>query len=713
MRKLSALPSAVAVALALATSSIAHAQDAYAQADALAAKGQRQEALDVLRQVTSQQTAPARALALEVYLLTDTQQFAQAQTAATRATRLQPKEASVWLARAYAQNRAGQKGPALLSYQEVLKLEPTNKDALEAQVALLKGMGNQSSAYDVASKAPQLFDAKFLDQLRHAKAVELLRIARAEPSAAQRKKLLNESLALLRQETLVDAGRLADRLVVLSESGNDAETVTLYEEALRTTGVSDWALVSVAGSYSHLGKLQAALDLLERAYAKNAKDQNVVYALVYAYCDLQRFVQAREVIDTFIATQRTGSPELRFASQLQAQVALWSGDNARAGTLLEAARTAYPDHTGIRLVYVSWLNAVGRRTDAKAQLEQMLAVDANDVEARVMLAELQADTQPEAAMKALEELQKTYPDDTRIARSQREVARALKGGVWASYATSADRDSSGKTYALSAQSPTLTDHGLRLLLSLEATDSQLASGTVQQRQVGVGVEQPLIGTWTGQASLVRNDRGGDVGARLRMSGELFEGIPMSVKTSTLDAEVPAKGVTQGLTSKTTSVQVSHQFLGSVNTSAAVSRTQLSDGNVREGLSMSASGQGPALGVLRTDWAARAGMDRASKTNVSYFSPARDSWTELETGLRLPSWNAFGSQLLVWRPYAAIGSFSQTGRETLLTTNIGLGMSWSVSKDLLLSFDLHHLRRPYDGAYSAQTSGQMTVQSKLP
>lgn len=685
----------------------------WTEADALAIAGHTQEALTALAPVLSRPELSARASSLAIYLLADTQQFAAAEDFANNATVAHPSSGAVWLARGYALRRAGKQGPALHSYQEVLRLEPSNREACQGLVYALRDLGSASRAFDEASKHADLFDRAYLDELRSEKAVEMYRMARTMAGSMQKNQLLSEALLLLQDSSKLSRNELTDQLLVLHEAGQDAAVVQLYESALSTTGVGQWAEVAVAGSYGKVGKPKSALSLLERAHQARPKELDVTYALVYLYCDLQRFDKAQKLTDSLVAALPANSPELPFARQLQAQAALWSGDFQRAGLLLSSASTAYPDHAGIAKVHVAWLNETGRRAEARRQLLQLISQDSDDLEAKLMLVELRGAAALGAARQELDELAHSHEGDARVVRSRQEVQKALAGSVWASAVTTEDRDSKGMTFDMSATSATLTDWGLRIVTQSQGSQTDARGDRVVQRQDAIGVSGSLGTSWTGQVMALRNDHDAKAGVSLRLSGEVSDGLSLSLRASSLDSEVPALGVAEGLTARSLGAQLSSVLFGALQGSLASSVQELSDGNVRSGLSLGVSGKGSSLGATKPDWALRAGVDRASSSEVSYFSPLQQSWSELEVGLRLPAWNPAGAQLVGARPYAAVGTFAQKGFGPLFTSNVGLGFNWAIGGGVSVALDLHRVRRPYDGDYTTLTAGQLSISAKLP
>lgn len=686
------------------------------RADALARQGNAAAALESLQTLVAAPDAPVRARALQVYLLTDTQQFDRARAEAERATAQHPKEASLWLARGYALRRAGQPGLAVLSYREVLKLEPTNRDAQIGLVHALKDMGSTAAAWDAAQKTPNLFDAAFLDELRHRKAIELYKLARAgAESEGERLALLDESVQLLSGRVVMTQREKSDLVIVLAERGQPADherVIKTYEYAQRGQGLADWALVSVAASYSALGQTTRASEVLEQALQARPQDLEVRYALVYAYCDLQHFSQAGALIDKVVAELPTTSAELAFARQLQAQVALWSGDLGHAGKLLRTALASHPDHAGLRKVQTSWLQAQGRGKEARQRLAALLTAEPDDIEAQALYAQARVESLPGQTRQDLEALAKKFPDDRRVARAVAQAQRATRGDVYASTGTGGDRDSTDRTLAFSVTSPTLTGSGTRLTAEHTQVASELKNGTVHQRQDAAGVVQPLGPDWTAQALVVRNGSNHG-GLRLKLVGEAFDGLGVTVRATTLDAEVPARAVAQGLTARSSALELRPRIDADVATALSLSRQALSDGNVRLGLGLTVTGRLPTLADFAPDWAVRLGADRASRTDVSYFSPARDAWGELELGLRLPSWTVADGQTLSVRPYASLGGFNQPGYGTLRTTGLGLSMNWQVSRDLSLGVAAHSVHRPYDGVYTTLSGAQVSLQSRLP
>lgn len=249
-----------------------------ARARAAASAKNTQAVLQRLDEIERRQPAHRDAGIMQLYALTDAQEFERATARAGFLTGRHPRDAGMWLAAAYAWRHAGKAEQALNAYRAASRFEPNNADAFTGQWLMLRATGRVEDALALAVRPPVASAAVApaqLDDLRLDAAASLIRRALQQPEgSAQRLQVLAEAQRLLDALRQPGERARADRLVLDSARGDHERVVQHFEQWFGTDAQPpDWATRTAAFSYFRLGDDARALALFERLLDSDPHDE--------------------------------------------------------------------------------------------------------------------------------------------------------------------------------------------------------------------------------------------------------------------------------------------------------------------------------------------------------------------------------------------------------------------------------------------------------
>lgn len=550
---------------------------------------------------------------------------------------------------------------ALLAYAEVLRLDPTHKEALRERTLTLQLQGAALKAWRQYRAQPSLFSAA------EALGFELDALARrlnwaqldADPEhrTATLQALLAEYDALETGSAATDAGALQrlrnDRLLNLQLLGRHADVVAQYEHREHEgTQLPDWLRVPVADSLLALRQPARAQTLLEATLVDEPAHATATVLLAYALLEQEHQAEARDLLEHWRETQPPFDTEGR---------ANWAHAGIDLNAVLIENFSEQIDKAYARIAELSALAPLDAALlEARAGIERRRGwAEASLTTARMAIteapewvlprvAELQAlldlDRVPEAREK-LDALLPRHGDHRQAQGVQQRWARR-QGAQWHIEALRADSrllehgaagpSGPGGSGEFRAQahwdSPLIGDRlrigGLlgwhwadfqgqriereRAALSLKYSEARLSWGLEAGRTFDSFVRETNVGGWAGY----RHDE------HWRSRVALWRHAPF--------ASLQARAA--GLRADGLQLAVSHSPDERSRSGLSFEQLRYEDGNVRS--SLYASHRQQLHAQPRGEWYARlgAGAGRASREDAPYFNPRRDA--SLDTGLTL-------------------------------------------------------------------------------
>lgn len=703
---------------ALAAGALAQPLDAlYAQARKSADAGERHAALATLETLRRSAPEHREAALLQLYLLTDTQQFERASQQAVALTKRRPHDAGAWLAAAYVWRHGADFARALGAYQRAGALEPGNRDALLGQVLVLRATSAPERALALAQSTAALVDAPLLDGLRQDVAAQLIRSARDTPGTpAERAERLARAERLLADIASPDAGVRADQLVLESVRGAHATVLARYEAQFEPASAPARATQAAAEAAAALRQPTRALALYETLLRADPRDTSAQRGRFYALADLGRYEEAQACADG-LADYLARSGEVtgaRSAQVLRAYARAWARQYETARRILERALERTPQDNELRAALGRVLAWGERPQAARAELERVLADDPQHLEARVALVGLaQQAESPALAQPGIDalaqELGEAHDALQALAREQRAL---LAPWVWAQWRTSLEHGADAHFAQLEAGSVPFGAHSLRVLAGLAQQRYSGPAGALAETRTSVGLQAGSQASGL-RARVHRLSRDARTGGELVWSGALAPAWRLRVRASLNDDEVAAAARLAGVSAKRAGVELAWRPQSHWRAWGSLERSWLSDGNTGAAVSAGAARRFELAGARQWELAGSAGLSQAGLDTGPYFSPRRARWAEAQLRalgtLRL----ADGAHALNWQAGPLIGAFGQTGFASRAYAGAEAALAWEPTPTLSFTLKANAVRRPYDGHYVRQHGLTLGVFGRLP
>jgi tetratricopeptide (TPR) repeat protein len=710
---------ALAALFVLAAPGAARATDAdlYAQARERANAGQAHAALTALEAFRRVQPQHREAALLQLYLLTDTQQFEAARDAARALVQARPQDAGAWLAAAYAWRHGGDPARALGAYQRAGALEPDNRDAQLGQVLMLRATGASERALALAETTSAPLEAALLDGLRQDVAAQLIRTARDAPATpAERAERLARAERLLAAIRTPGPGVLADQLELESVRGAHAAVLARYGAQFEPASAPRWATRTAAASALALRQPARALALYEALLATDPRDTAAQQGRFHALADLGRFEEAQASADglaDYLA--RTGdAAAARSAQVLRAYARAWAGQYEAAQRILDQALARTPQDNELRSALAHVLAWAEMPVQARVQFERVLAEDPEHLDARTGMVALAQ--QAEALARAqthIDALALELGETHESVRALRREQRALRAPwVWAQWRSSLERGADAQGLQMEAGSTAWGTHNLRLLAGLAYQRYAGPAGELVDTRTSVGVQAGTEAAGL-RARVHRLSHDGRVGARLAWSGALDAAWQLELRASRGDDDVAAAARLAGVSATRVGVDLAYRPQLLWRAWGALERGWLSDGNATTNVSVGAARRWESVGARQWELAGSAGLSQAALDTVPYFSPRRAGWLETQVRVRGMTRVAEGTQTLTWRVGPLLGLFSQTDVALKPYAGADATLTWEATPTLSLGLKASSVYRPYDGQYVWQHSLTLSAFGRLP
>ena len=346
------------------------------QAWNLAAKGQRNEAAGVLRNLLQREPQNAEAHLFLGSLLTEEGAREEAIAQLTEAARLQPKSSEAMNALGEAYNRFDSAKAARECFEKAVALNPKLGIAQSNLGAALLQAGESSAAaghldqaITLLGRSPDAADAQYLRA----------KIYSVEGNYSKAAASLEQAVAL--RPDFAEAW--SDLGAARKAASDDAGALLALERAVELNPKDGVAQYRLGAEYLRQDQPQRAIAPLQAAYALNPEDQSVLNGLQSALRQAGRSEEAADI--------KRKLTELLRQRDLQRQNAIkafkLNNEGAaleKAGNLAEAleryrqAAALNPSHVGIRTNYAIALLRLGRWTEGLTELHNALERDPNN-----------------------------------------------------------------------------------------------------------------------------------------------------------------------------------------------------------------------------------------------------------------------------------------------------------------------------------------------
>jgi tetratricopeptide (TPR) repeat protein len=368
------------------------AQQPLERAWQLAAKGQPQEAIQLLRELVGADPQNADARLLLGSLLMEAGERTESINELAAAVRLRPRSVEAENALGEAYNKFGDTSAARKAFEAAVASKPDYPVAQLNLGQLLLAAGEVKAAAGHLDRAIQLFgrgdDAADAHYLR-------AKVYSAEGGVQQAAAQLEQAIALRPKfaEAWSDLGQA--RRTLLDESG----ALAAFERAVDADPRDAIAQYRLGAEYLRQSKPHLAIEHLEQAYQLNATDQSTLNALQMALWQDGKPEEAKRVRQKLAELLREKdqlNQDHLTAIRLNNEGAALQKSGGLPDALAkyrEAARL-YPEHPGIRVNYAVALLRLGQWTQGLDELHEALLLDPNNAKIKASLRDALAQAPP-------------------------------------------------------------------------------------------------------------------------------------------------------------------------------------------------------------------------------------------------------------------------------------------------------------------------------
>ena len=392
--------------------------------------GQRPMALKLLDEALSKSPKEAAALMLKVDALLQDKQQDKALDAANQLVKDYPGNAQALITRARAFSEAKDNAKALADLDAGLKLAPGMPLALYYKALLLEQANDVKQAWGLVQNLPPTF-VNARPEIGAAVAQIAIKAGHLEigtsmlaSAVARFPKDINVRARLAsRYLELKDATRALQTLEPMADS-KDPRIILLLAQAygmqqqystaaeyLQKASDEGWggdalkrdiAVANIKG-----GKVDTAIEELEKLNTANPGDQLVAGPLIAALIDKKEIAKAREITDKLASA----APNQPYGPYYQGQISLRQGDLDNAISAFSRAIKLNPKYVPALYQRASALGARGDLKLAEEDLQSILSIDPSNMMAEIYLAQMALRSgQRDAAEAALKKAIVAHPE---------------------------------------------------------------------------------------------------------------------------------------------------------------------------------------------------------------------------------------------------------------------------------------------------------------
>lgn len=363
----------------------------------LAAQGQNQQAIDLLRGLVQDQPRNVDARLLLGSLLAETGKQSEAIAQLEEAVSLRPQSAEAQNALGEAYNKFGDPNAARTLFAKAVALNPSFAAAQVNLGLILVQAGEWRSAGAHLDRAIQVLghtaDAAYPHYLR----AKVFSALNQVPQAVEQ---LQEAVALKPDfgEAWSDLG-LARKTAL-----NEAGALTAYERAVELNPSDAVAQYRLGAEYLRGGDSHAAVEHLEQAYRLNPEDQSTLNSLQSALRQDGKPEEANAIkqkLSELLRKKDQISQNALAAVRLNNEGASLekSGDLRAALAKYRQALNLNPEHVGIRVNYAVALLRLGQWTEGLTELHEALRRDPGNAKIQAAFKDALSQAPPEAIPK--------------------------------------------------------------------------------------------------------------------------------------------------------------------------------------------------------------------------------------------------------------------------------------------------------------------------
>lgn len=645
-----------------------------------------------------------------------------------------PDHSDVLNTQAYVQIKRRDYFQALKSYEQVLELQPEDRDARRGRILITARLGAPHLAADMAARAPGLLNETELDAMRRDRAAMAIRWGRLPgkddaPSHADSDRAIATLEARLQRASGDDPAtrkRLQyDLMEALFDRQRYSDVIAVYESLDSPPGqVPNQALAAVAGAYLQLKEPGKSLPLLRLILQRNPDDFDTALTLVYAFVDSEDFETAENLITEIAQREppwkggKQGAPRKANLHRLQADVTAalvqaFAGDLEDAQSRMKGLLSHAPNNPELRSelghIYL-WrglpLQALKEFRLAQAMRPGQLNARQGETGARLDLYDFR---NSHLLLQRLEQQRPLDPDVRRLQRTW-AIHNMRELYLTTGYGKSTGVQEGSEDFNMDAwlYSQPLK-YRYRPFLYTHYATARFPEGDAQYGRLGVGLEYRRRG-YQLISTLTRNDDDSSVNAGLALNGLWKPGDHwrLAAGYDSNSNDIPLRGrLNEQVEGWSGNLDITYYFHESRRIGAGIQYLDFSDGNIRKNARATIFQRLITRPHYKLDGTAGVYASTNTRDITSYFNPGKD--LNLDITL-VNEWLQFRHYERAFRHRLglSLGSYYQESFGAKGIGSLFYEQQWNPNDTFEISYGISRARKAYDGNMENHTRLYLTL-----
>lgn len=346
-----------------------------------------------------------------------------------------------WLVKGNALDMKTFNTEAIFCYDQVLKIDPRNKEAIVKRIMSISEAGAPMIALEKADQYPELFDEALMRRIRLTQVGVAVRWGREEAGNNRPYdiRFLKIDNAINMIKGYLSSGQTEEDKIYNQKLRFDLVVAYLYRcqymksieefekiraEVGKLENIPDYVIVGAAQSYQEERMIPQSKELFKYILKKQPKDVTALKGLYYCLLEKEKHAQALEVAEQMKAVSRkfVSYPDFRIVNserlmgeETYSTAYLYAEYLDRAEDYLENLITTQPFNSDTRKNLSNLYNTRGLSRAAEKQAQLGLAIDPDDLGLKISLANSLLSLQDyKKAEEIIDYLAREYPESKAV-----------------------------------------------------------------------------------------------------------------------------------------------------------------------------------------------------------------------------------------------------------------------------------------------------------
>jgi len=649
--------------------------------------------------------------------------------------KLHPGNIDLLFALAYIYGLTQETFEQMVSYQEIVEIEPGNKTALRGLLKAVSSLGAPNRALELLEKHENLeLSGNDLEQIKGDRAAQLVQWGELSPvTPEQRFAETDTALLMLAENARCSQARdtaprffhraLLDRLIALRGRIRMKEVIRLYKKIKQLKiPIPFYGLIQTADAFLYRNRPRRAKTLYQEALTKKAGHFNTRHSLFYAFLESENYRQAGRVIQELAREQPAwfraknsrvyGKNPRKLSADITAiMFQAYSRRLKKAQTLMEHKLLQAPFNRDIRTQLGKIHLWRGRPRKALKLFNLVLAQEPRHLEAKIWrLHTLIEYNKPELAAAAVKQLRELYPEKKAVQKLGRDWD---SHHMW--YFHSEMRSGKGEGLVIGNRdfytdnylyTPPLS-HWFRGFIHYHSHWARFFGERARHQRWGAGIEFNR-GTIGGQIEILRQLSGNpDYGYRIGGHWNLSDYWELSSEYIHNGIDIPLKGRVVNLKGNSISASLVYQPSELTRIKSGFTQYDFNDNNRRNAWFLSANQRLITSPYFLLSAGAELYTSASNLFDRYYFNPESDASYLLSLDALLSTYRFYDFKF-VQRLVLNYGSYWQKNYDSGWIGTVRYEHQWDFNDRQALLYGISYSRRVYDGNPEYGTTFYVTI-----